>query len=59
MKLIRIGQNACQHILHRSLENIGTEIDTAIASPPDGWFNPLLEIASLRHARSNARLFIS
>jgi urease accessory protein len=24
-----------------------------------GWFNPLLEIASLRHERADERLFIS
>lgn len=59
MKLIRIGQNACQRILRRTLELLGGRIDAALASDPDGWFNPLLEIASLRHARSHARLFIS
>jgi urease accessory protein len=59
MKLIRIGQNACQHILRRTLETLGAEIDAALTREPDGWFNPLLEIASLRHARSHARLFIS
>jgi urease accessory protein len=59
MKLIRLGQNACQQILRRSLSEIGKSLDAAITRKPDGWFNPLLEIASLRHARSNARLFIS
>jgi urease accessory protein len=59
MKLIRIGQTACQQILRRTLASLGSGIDAAIAREPDGWFNPLLEIASLRHARSNARLFIS
>jgi urease accessory protein len=59
MKLIRIGQSACQQILRRVLANLGEELDSALARPPEGWFNPLLEIASLRHARSHARLFIS
>jgi urease accessory protein len=59
MKLIRIGQSACQQILRRSLEKLGTGLDPALAREPDGWFNPLLEISSLRHARSHARLFIS
>ncbi|MCB1133484.1 MAG: urease accessory protein UreF [Verrucomicrobiae bacterium] len=59
MKLIRIGQTSCQKILRRTLEKLGGEIDTALTRDPDGWFNPLLEIASLRHARSHARLFIS
>jgi urease accessory protein len=59
MKLIRIGQTACQRILRRTLELLGRRIDAALSAVPDGWFNPLLEIASLRHARSHARLFIS
>lgn len=59
MKLMRIGQTACQQISRRSLEKLGCQIDTALSQPPDGWFNPLLEIASLRHARAHSRLFIS
>jgi urease accessory protein len=59
MKLIRIGPSACQKILRRSLEHIGPQIDAALLREPCGWFNPLLEIASLRHERSHARLFIS
>lgn len=59
MKLIRIGQSACQQILRRMLATLGEHLDAALAREPDGWFNPLLEIASLRHARSHARLFIS
>ncbi|MFT3991366.1 MAG: urease accessory UreF family protein [Luteolibacter sp.] len=59
MKLMRIGQTACQLITRRTLEKLGAEIDQSLATPADGWFNPLLEIASLRHARAHARLFIS
>ncbi len=59
MKLFRIGQTACQAILRRTLDLLGENIDSAITANIDGWFNPLLEIASLRHARSHARLFIS
>ena len=59
MKLIRIGQSACQQILRRILAKLGAQIDAALTRAPDGWFNPLLEIASLRHARAHARLFIS
>jgi urease accessory protein len=59
MKLIRIGQTACQQIVRRTLAKLGGEIDVCLSSPVDGWFNPLLEIASLRHARAHARLFIS
>lgn len=59
MKLIRLGQTSCQGIVRRILDRLGMEIDAALSRPPDGWFNPLLEIASLRHARADARLFIS
>ena len=59
MKLMRLGQSACQAAVRRTLDRLGVEIDTALSRPPDGWFNPLLEIASLRHARADARLFIS
>ncbi|MEO7100238.1 MAG: urease accessory UreF family protein [Luteolibacter sp.] len=59
MKLMRIGQTSCQQISRRTLIKLGGEIDAALSREPDGWFNPLLEIASLRHARAHARLFIS
>ncbi len=59
MKLMRIGQTSCQQILRRTLAILGEKIDESLLQPVDGWFNPLLEIASLRHAHSNARLFIS
>jgi urease accessory protein len=59
MKLMRIGQTSCQLIARRSLMKLGAEIDAALSCEPDGWFNPLLEIASLRHARAHVRLFIS
>ena len=59
MKLMRIGQTSCQQIVRRTLVNLGGKIDDSLVQPVDGWFNPLLEIASLRHARANQRLFIS
>ncbi len=59
MKLLRIGQTSCQQILRRTLAELGEEIDISLSRPVDGWFNPLLEIASLRHARAHSRLFIS
>ena len=59
MKLMRIGQTSCQQILRRTLVNLGGKIDDSLKLLVDGWFNPLLEIASLRHARAHARLFIS
>ncbi|MEO8615508.1 MAG: urease accessory UreF family protein [Luteolibacter sp.] len=59
MKLMRIGQTSCQLIARRTLTKLGEKIDDSLSQPVDGWFNPLLEIASLRHARAHARLFIS
>lgn len=59
MKLMRIGQIACQTILHRVLGALGSEVDASLARAVDGFFNPLLEIASLKHANSHERLFIS
>jgi len=59
MKLLRIGQTSCQQISRRTLVRLGEKIDAALSREADGWFNPLLEIASLRHARANQRLFIS
>ncbi|MES2923381.1 MAG: urease accessory UreF family protein [Verrucomicrobiota bacterium] len=59
MKLMRIGQTSCQQIVRRTLVNLDGKIDDSLSRPVDGWFNPLLEIASLRHARAHARLFIS
>ena len=59
MKLMRIGQTSCQQIVRHTLVMLGEKIDDSLSRPVDGWFNPLLEIASLRHARAHARLFIS
>jgi urease accessory protein len=59
MKLMRIGQTSCQQIVRRTLIALGEKIDESISQPVNGWFNPLLEIASLRHARAHSRLFIS
>ena len=59
MKLMRIGQTAVQKIARNTLAKLGEQIDASISRPADGWFNPLIEIASLRHARAHSRLFIS
>jgi urease accessory protein len=59
MKLMRIGQTAVQKIARNTLAKLGQQIDAALSQPADGWFNPLIEIASLRHARAHSRLFIS
>ncbi len=59
MKLIRIGQTACQGIAFRVLGRLGEEVDAVVDKDVDGFFNPLLEIASLKHASAHERLFIS
>lgn len=62
MKLIRLGQERCQLIIRGSMALLAGQIDGMISALPAeriGWFNPLLEIASMRHARANERLFIS
>lgn len=61
MKLIRIGQSGCQRVL-RKASTLGPDVVNAsllIAREDAGWFNPLLEIASMRHERAEERLFIS
>lgn len=61
MKLIRVGQNGCQVALREGTiavtETIAASLKVERAKA--GWFNPALEIASLRHARAEERLFIS
>ena len=61
LKLIRIGQDGCQRALREAaMETAGAiEASLAVPRPDTGWFNPLLEIASLRHERAEERLFIS
>jgi urease accessory protein len=62
LKLIRIGQEGCQRVLRAVCAG---EVEKAVASSLGiacenaGWFNPLLEIASMRHERATERLFIS
>jgi urease accessory protein len=61
MKLIRIGQEGCQRVLRAAC----TEAKVVVAASLNvgredaGCFNPLLEIASMRHERADERLFIS
>ena len=57
MKLLRLGPEQCQTLL-RDLLATFTTLPSTPPSPP-AWFNPLLDIASLRHARSQERMFIS
>ena len=61
LKLIRIGQDGCQRVLANCLEEVSSVIHDSkkIAREDCGWFNPLLEIASMRHEFAFERLFIS
>ena len=61
MKLMRLGQEKCQGVIRRCVVGMAGEVAAACAVPvaQAGWFNPLLEIASMRHARAAERLFIS
>jgi urease accessory protein len=62
VKLLRLGQERAQSIIRTTLTDLAPGVATAVAESADrepGWFNPLLEIASMRHARARDRLFIS
>jgi len=61
MKLMRIGQNSAQTLLHEALSQLPAAIECAQAVPEDeiGWSNPWLDIAQARHEHADARMFIS
>ena len=61
LKLLRVGQEACQRVLSACLERAPEVLrqSLAIERPRAGCFNPLLEIASMRHRTAFERLFIS
>jgi len=61
MKLLRLGQNACQTLLTEALHVLPAIIAAAARVPVEeiGWFNPWLDIASARHETADARMFIS
>jgi urease accessory protein len=61
MKLMRLGQERCQTIVRGAIIALAPRIEQAVSVPCEraGWFNPLIEIASMRHARARERLFIS
>ncbi len=61
LKLIRIGQEGCQRVLRDALAQAGRATRDSLEVERDdaGYFDPLLEIASMRHEFANERLFIS
>jgi len=60
-KLIRIGQQGTQRVLTVCLEDANRCVAQALKIPRDeiGWFDPILDIASMRHEIADERLFIS
>lgn len=61
LKLIRIGQEGCQRAMTIALTRSAAAVRESrdIARENAGWFNPLLEIASMRHETAFERMFIS
>ena len=61
LKIIRIGQDGCQRVLRHALAAAEETIRASLVVERDdaGWFDPLLEIAAMRHEFANERLFIS
>ena len=63
VKLLRLGEVACQKIIHCCLEEerIAKVISRSLEVKRDnaGFFNPILDISSARHELAFSRLFIS
>jgi urease accessory protein len=61
LKLIRIGQTAVQSLLAEHLGRAAAVIarSRAVAETEIGWFQPVLDIASMRHETAYTRVFIS
>jgi urease accessory protein len=59
LKLLRIGQDGCQRALRTACLEAESAVRGALTVTQPGWFNPMLEIAAMRHARAEERLFIS
>ena len=61
LKLIRIGQDGVQRVLAAALGDLNPLLRVALELPIDeiGWFDPVIDLASMRHEIANERLFIS
>ena len=61
LKLVRMGQLACQKILSEALGQTGGVVERAkrISIEEMGWLCPALDISSSRHETAFSRLFIS
>ena len=60
-KLIRIGQEGTQRVLTACLDDAKRNVANALDIPRHeiGWFDPMLDIASMRHEIADERLFMS
>jgi len=60
-KIVRIGQEAAQRVLAAALSNSHAVVQSALSVPREeiGWFDPVLDLASMRHEIADERLFIS
>jgi urease accessory protein len=60
-KLFRIGQDAAQAVLTASLAPLekNVELSLGVARDELGWFDSLVEMASMQHEIADERLFIS
>ncbi len=60
-KLLRIGQNAAQRVLTSSLIEMEKNVARALTISRDeiGWFDPMVDLASMQHEIAYERLFIS
>jgi urease accessory protein len=61
LKLIRIGQDGCQRVLTLALKELPNVVARSLTIQRNeaGYFSPLLEIATMRHALAEERLFMS
>ncbi len=63
VKLLRLGEVACQRIISSCLEpKVLSDLvhrSLKVERNAAGWFNPVLDIASARHETAFSRLFIS
>ena len=60
-KLLRVGQDAAQRVLTAALAPMETGIAQSLDITQDdiGWFDPLVDLASMQHEIAHERLFIS
>jgi urease accessory protein len=60
-KLLRIGQDAAQRVLTATLTDLEARVTKSLSISREdlGWFDPLMELASMQHEIAHERLFIS